>query len=396
MKLSSKTIRTALIGSAAAALFGGVAPAAFAEIGPSYSRPDRVQGPEVYLTAPIPGDALAPGRGVPGAGSADKGAGFLITVEAVTHGKSEVAVNEGLDIRHTDRLGGINPDFPGLVVTADNDLTKPDGGIIPAGTNLAPLFNVAGTDDTPGRGETVWASWHVLESLKPGTKSLTLTSSVTDLNGHTGTTKQKYRVSTVAGKSGQELTPAPASYPAANDRYSRYHMGRGPGVAFSAPENPTAVSTGTLPQPTLKNGSLFFIGLDLIDRYRHGIAVNENADGKGQIVDGTQIAAKGPNRNIPGLEFTFDVDLRQPNGNLVPAGQNLAPLFNTAGSSIGRDGAVHTSLGWTVGGAIPVPNGKDTMTMTAKVTDNKGATTITHQTVDISSAISGQDLTPAP
>ena len=28
-------------------------------------------------------------------------------------------------------------------------------------TNLANLFNIAGTDDIPGPGVTIWAGWHV-------------------------------------------------------------------------------------------------------------------------------------------------------------------------------------------------------------------------------------------
>jgi len=106
--------------------------------------------PDVTLTAAQSGDTLAPGVGRPGMGSPGMGSGFVINVKTRTFGGPGPAVKEGLNIRHTDRLGRVNPDFPGLVVTADSTLTKPDGGLIPAGTNLAPLFNIAGTDDSAG------------------------------------------------------------------------------------------------------------------------------------------------------------------------------------------------------------------------------------------------------
>jgi len=91
----------------------------------------------------------------------------------------------------------------------------------------------------------------------------------------------------------------------------------------------------------------------------------------GLIRDGGQIRVAGPNRNVPGLTFTFDVPLRQPNGNVVPAGQNLAPLFDVAGSVRAKRGdkAVRTTLDWVVGGALVMPAGKTTVAVTARVTD---------------------------
>ncbi len=344
--------------------------------------------PDVTLTAARSGDTLAPGVGRPGVGSPAGGSGFVINVKTRTSGPG-LAVKEGLNIRHTDRLGRVNPDFPGLVVTADSTLTKPDGGLIPAGTNLAPLFNIAGTDDSAGPGVTTWAGWHVLESLAPGTKALTVRASVTDLAGRTGSTVQTYPVSSRAGGSGQALTPPPGTTTTSADH-------RGPQLSLVGPELPTAVAVGTLPKPTLANGTLFFVQLDALDVARHGIAVNENAGGKGVIVDPTQIKAGGANRNAPGLEFTFNAGLRQPNGNLVPAGHNLAPLFNLAGSTTARTGAVRTTFNWVVGGSLVLPAGQHRLTMTARVTDDAGYRTTTSRTVEISPAISGQQLTPQP
>lgn len=352
----------------------------------------RGGGPDVSLTAAVEGDALAPGVGRPGAGSQDGGSGFVINVEAQTHGRTPIAVNEALNIRNTALLGQANPNFPGLVVTVDNDLTTPDGKVIPAGTNLAALFNIAGTDDSRGRGATVWAGWHVLESLAPGTRRLTVTASVTDLAGRTGTERQTYRVSAKAGNSGQALTPAPAPVPAGRD-------GRGPELELSAPQKPTSVAVGTLPQPNATNGTLFFIQVDALDVARHGIGVNESGTGTGTIAAPTVIQPGGSgatNPNVPGLYFSFDAGLRQPNGNVIRAGQNLASLFNLAGSAVGPDGAVRSTFDWVVGGSLVLPPGQRTLRMTATVTDNSGASTTTRQTVGISTVVSGQDLTPQP
>lgn len=380
-----------LAGAAAFTVLVALAPAGVARA----SEPGehgRGGGPDVSLTAAVEGDALAPGIGRPGAGSADGGSGFVINVEAQTHGRTPIAVNEALNIRNTALLGQANPNFPGLNVTVDNDLTTPTGGVIKAGTNLAALFNIAGTDDSRGPGSTVWAGWHVLESLAPGTSALTVTASVTDLAGRTGTERQTYRVSTAAGASGQALTPAPAPVPAPTSA-------RGPELELSAPENPTSVATGTLPQPTLSNGTLFFIQVDALDVAHHGIGVNESGSGTGTIAAPTAIPAGGSgatNPNAPGLSFSFDAGLRQPNGNLIAAGQNLAPLFNLAGSAVGPDGAIRTTFDWVVGGSLVLPAGQRSLTMTATVTDNAGGTSTTRQTVGISPVTSGQDLTPQP
>ena len=351
---------------------------------------DGTGGPSVKLTSAEPGDAVAAGVGTPGAGSPAEGAGFAINVKAITHDGVGVAVNEGLNIRHTDLLAGPNPDYPGLVVTVNNDLTKPDGGIIKAGTNLAPLFNVAGTDDTPGAGVTIWAGWHVLESLAPGTKTLTVTATVTDVAGRRARTSQTYDV-TSAATNGQALTPSPS------DTSTVAMGGAGPELDFVGPDRLTSVARGSMPA-TLKTGTLFFIQLDALDVAHHGIAVNENANGAGQIVDPTQIkaAGPGPNRNVPGLVFTFDAPLQQPNGNVVPAGRNLAPLFNVAGSAVAPNGAVRTTLDWVVGGSLLLPPGQNSLTMTATVTDRAGGTSTITRRVGISPVTSGQDLTPQP
>lgn len=375
--------------------------------------------PKVRIISPGNGDVVAPGEGTPGHGSIN-GSGFALTLKIETHDSVGVRVKEALNIRHTDLLDFPNPDFPGLSVTIDNNLTKPDGGIIPAGTNLASLFNIAGTDDTPGPGVTIWAGWHVLESLAPGTRNITVRVAVTDEARRTGTTVRHFRVSDTTAISGQAFTPPPAAVTG-----DGIDDPTGPVVSINAPLAPTSIALGTLPQPTLANGTLFFIQVDAKDLSRHGIGVSENGarpdvPGTGLIVDPTQIGAHGPNRNYPGLDVTFDVALRQPNGNLIPAGQNLAPLFNIAGSQLARPGqapdsdtssepddnadnrdpgrgvVVNTVADWVIGGSLVLPAGKTTITITAKVTDNTGQTGSSKTTVGVSQATSGQDLTPAP
>lgn len=340
------------------------------------------QGPQVRIVSPSRG-AVAPG-----AGGLD-GAGFVINVEARTRDDVGVAVDESVDIRRVDLLGGPNPSFPGLDVRVDVDLPTPDGDVIPAGTNLAPLFNVAGTDDTPGPGVTVWAGWHVLESLPADVRRLTITAAVRDQAGRVGTDAVTVAVDRSGPASGQALTPPPG--PIGGDgRDDR----DGPRVRLDAPRRRSSVGT---------DPSLFFIQVEALDRARAGIGVSENGPGNGpgqvdafgSILDAAQIAAGGPNRNYPGLVLTFDAALRQPNGNVVPAGQNLAPLFNVAGSQPTRRGVL-TTADWVVGGALELPDGRDTLTVTARVTDAAGRTGSDRSTFDISAVPSGQALTPAP
>lgn len=412
MSRSSRTRRQFALGVSATALLSGLLPVTSAAAHPSSGdERGRGSGPEVHLTSAVPGDTLAPGLARPGL--AGEGSGFALNVEAQTHGGTGIAVNEGLNIRNTNLLGAANPNFPGLTVTVDSALTTPTGGTIAAGTNLASLFNIAGTDDSPGRGVTAWAGWHVLESLAPGVRSLTVTASVTDTAGRTGTDVQTYRVSRSA-TTGQALTPAPGS-PTATAVADRERDGRdgkdeqGPALSFAAPERPSSVATGIVgagatpaerAAASLHDGSLFFIQLDALDVAHHGIAVNEDASGKGPIATpglvplGTGMGAANP--NVPGLDFRFDVALRQPNGNIINAGQNLAALFNVAGSTIGRHGAVRTTLDWVVGGQLVLPAGQDSVLMTARITDTTGHSTTTTRRVGISQIPSGQALTPQP
>ncbi len=356
-------------------------------------------GPTINIVSPSSSAKVARGEGRIGAGSFN-GAGFLLDLEIITHDEINVTTKEGLNIRNTALLGSPNPNMPGLKVFFDCDLVKPDGGIIPKNTNLASLFNIAGTDDTPGDGVTIWAGWHVLESIPENVNQFTISVAVTDRGGRTGFDEMKVNVTTGSkvAASGQALTPMPLPAP--------FTLGDGvddedgPKVTMVAPRVPTSVSTGPLtglPTPP-SNASLFFIQVSALDKERAGIAVNENGEGKpdparGTIVDGTQ-SSIGNNRFAPGLYVTFDVDLLQPNGNIIHAGQNLAPVFNIAGSEVEPSGLVRSTFGWVVGGTLIMPSGKTTVTIKSRVTDNNGKTGSATSVVGISPVVNGQDLTP--
>ncbi len=351
--------------------------------------------PLMRIVSPAAGASVLRGEGLPGAGSFD-GSGFALDLELITRDAVGIAAQEGLDIRDTSLLGQPNPNMPTLVVSFDTDLIKPDGTLIPKGTNLASLFNIAGSDDTAGPGITLWAGWHVLESFPEGTSTVTITASVADSSGRVSTDRMTYKVE-AGHASGQSITPQTAG--AAGDGIDDAD---GPEVTMIAPRPLSNLSTGPLsatPTPP-GNASLMFIQVSALDKTGAGIAVNENGEGKpdadrGTILDGSQIAVQGPNRNLPGLFFSVDVPLRQPNGNLVPAGQNLAPIFNIVGSERDSNG-VRTTAGWVVGGSWIVPAGKTTVTALARWTDNAGRSGSTTSTFAISPVGNGQDLTPSP
>jgi len=359
--------------------------------------------PQVRFTSPLNGARVARGDGLVGAGSTD-GTGFAITLEVFTRDKTGVKLNEATQtpakpgIRHADLLGQQNPEFPGLFVFIDKDLIKPDGGIIPKNTNLGTLFNVAGTDDTPGPGVTVWAGWHVLESFPLGTEDFTITAAVVDEAGRIGFDRIKVSIDP-ALRSGNALTPDPSTFPGHGQVNAN-----GPNVEIIAPRVPTAIALGAQTGlPTAVTGSLNFIQVNILDIAGAGIAVDEVGNtvtqpelGPGSILDPAQLG-KGDNRNFPGLNFTFDVPLQAPTGVLVPAGGNLTPVFNIVGSEVDPlTGAVRVVADWVVGGSLILPPGKNFVTFTATVTDNRGNAGTAKRVFQVSNVLGGQFLTPAP
>ncbi len=365
---------------------------------------DTSAPPVLHIVSPVEGATIMPGGRLGTPTALDfNGTGFAINLEIVTKDTVAIPTKESLNIRNTAALGQPNVNLPGFSASLDVDLIKPDGGTIPKGTNLASLFNIAGTDDTPGPGVTTWVSWHVLESVAAGTSSMTLTTSVKDRAGRVATATRMLKVA--AGPngalSGEALTPAPKSI-----TLGGADTPDGPTVTMIAPRTPTSISpgiqaTGVLPAPPT-SGALFFIQVSALDKSRNGINVAENGAGtfgkidaeRGTIEDKTRSRA-GVNRYVPGLNVTFDVPLLQPNGNVIPAGGNLSPVFNTAGSEIDPSGFVRTTFGWTVGGTLQL-GGKTSVTIKAAVTDAAGKTGSATQVVQISPVENGQLLTPAP
>lgn len=356
--------------------------------------------PVVRITSPFSDAIVTPGEGAFGQTGRINGTGFVIDVECVTRDGVPVRVNEATvspttnGIRRADLLGSPNPNFPGLYVFVDTDLITPDGGVIPKNTNLGALFNVAGTDDTPGPGVTIWAGWHVLESLPPTVNQFTLTVAVVDEARRIGLDRVTVNVNRNGASSGQTLTPDPATFPGGVGTEAPL----GPTVELIAPRVPTSVSS---------NLNLMFIQVAATDRTNAGIAVNEAPTARpGIILDASQIptpanpSVNGTNRNYPGLFLAFDADLRQPDGNVVPAGTNLAALFDIGGSEYTREGQVRTTANWVVGGSLQrggiVLAPGDSLALEARVTDNAGRRTTVRQRVGISPVASAQNLTPAP
>lgn len=359
--------------------------------------------PQVRFTSPLNGALVARGDGLVGAGSTN-GTGFAINLEIVTRDKTGVRLNEATQtpakpgIRHADLLGQLNPEFPGLFVFIDKDLIKPDGGIIAKNTNLGTLFNIAGTDDTPGAGVTAWAGWHVLESFPPGTESFNITAAVVDEAGRIGFDRIRVQVDP-ALRSGNALTPDPSTFPGPGQVNAN-----GPNVEIIAPRVPSAIALGAQAGlPNAATGSLNFIQVNILDIAGAGIAVDEVGAtvtqpelGPGSILDPTQLG-RGHNRNFPGLNFTFDVPLQAPNGVLVPAGGNLTPVFNIVGSEVDPSTrAVRVVADWVVGGSLILPPGKNFVTFSATVTDNRGNAGTAQRVFQVSNVLGGQLLTPAP
>lgn len=366
--------------------------------------PQKGLAPIVKITSPLDGSFIAPGDSSIGSGDPN-GTGFAIVAEIVTRDAVPVSVDEDVNIRHVADLGGINPQFPGLFAFIDEDLITPDGTIIPANTNLGPLFNIAGTDDTPGPGATIWAGWHVLESLRPrNASSFHLTVAVVDDAGRVAFDRVKLNVDESVtdrfGTSGNGLTQNPGEP-------NRVVGGTAPIVQITAPRAPTAVTFGQAPP----NGSLFFIEVDVIDR--EGDVVVDELGGSDGLLDpaNTALAAQFAriddpaagvgnfNRNVPGFDFRFSAPSGAAGG---AADVNVARLFNIAGSEVVmlEDGtpAVRTALNWVVAAPfVGAAHNENFVTLTATVTDangNQGAATTTVQLTD--SAVNGDALTPQP
>jgi hypothetical protein len=177
--------------------------------------------PEVTLIAPRVPTSIA--LGAQGdALNATNGALFFIQVSAVAQGNAEIAVSEnGIRPEVVNPIvgliadgsqiatGGRNRNFPGLELTFSAPIRQANGNIIQAGVNLAPLFNIAGSEiDANGRVR-VTADWVVGTALQlpANENTVTITARVTDTFGRTGVARNIVTIS--PSRSGQDLTPNP-------------------------------------------------------------------------------------------------------------------------------------------------------------------------------------------
>ena len=361
-------------------------------------------GPQVRITSPLDGAFIAPGDSHVGAGDPN-GTGFAIVAEILTRDNNAVSVDEDVNIRNVENLFGFNRQFPGLLVFIDEDLITPDGTIIPANTNLGPLFNIAGADDTPGPGVTIWAGWHVLESIRPRDgHSFNLTVAVVDDAGRVAFDRVTLNVATSVtdrfGTSGNGLTQNPGEA-------NRVVGGTAPIVQIIAPREPSAVTFGQAPP----NGSLAFIQVSIIDK-EGDVVVDELGSSDGLVdptsanlaaqlgrIDDPASGVGNANRNVPGFDFQFSVPSGAAGG---LANVNVGRLFNVAGSEVIllEDGtpAVRTVLNWVVAAPFVGSALNDSfVTFKATVTDANGNQGVATRTFQLTrSAANGQGLTPQP
>ncbi len=360
--------------------------------------------PQVRITSPLDGAFIAPGDSLIGWGDPN-GSGFAIVAEILTREDVGVAVDEDVNIRHVEALSGRNPQFPGLFVFIDEDLITPDGTIIPANVNLGPLFNIAGTDDTPGPGVTTWVGWHVLESIRPREgNTFHVTVAVVDQAERIAFDRVTLHVDELVtgplGTSGNGLTQNPGEP-------NRVAGGTAPIVEIIAPREPSAVTFGEAPP----DGSLHYIQVNIVDR-EGDVVVDELGASDGLLdptsgdlaaqfgrIDDPAAGVGNPNRNVPGFDFRFSVPSGAAGGSV---NVNVARVFNIAGSEVIllEDGtpAVRTVLNWVVGAPfVGAALDQNFVTFTAIVTDANGHQTVAARTFQLTdSAANGDKLTPQP
>ena len=136
------------------------------------------------------------------------GAGIAVDELGDTVTDPELGPGSILDPKQLGK--GDNRNFPGLLFTFDAPLKAPTGVEVPANGNLAPVFNIVGSEVDPETDAVrVVADWVVGGSLivPEGKEFVTFTATVTDNAGNAGTAKRSFRVSDVLG--GQLLTPTP-------------------------------------------------------------------------------------------------------------------------------------------------------------------------------------------
>lgn len=163
---------------------------------------------QLRFVTPPPFSTVASGLAQPGQPS-PRGMFFIITVQAISR-NSTFPVREGATAS-PGSIPGPNPNFPDFVFIFSEDLVTPTGGVIPAGTNLAPLFQFAGAEIPNDGGVAVTFTWLVGGSVNPEVQQLNMAARMKDVSGNT--VDRSLAVLIRGGISGDDLTPNPPPPP---------------------------------------------------------------------------------------------------------------------------------------------------------------------------------------
>jgi hypothetical protein len=160
------------------------------------------------FVTPRPGQRVATGLGKPGqTNPVEIGQGLVVAV-AVTAPIGHLPVVPGL-ITTPTAPPDPNPHFPTFVFTYSLPLITPAGGVIPPDTNLAGLFQMAGSAGGKREGmEETTLVWFVGGSVPTDATRLTMQAEIVDRIGMSSVGRQTLTVEPVP-IAGAEWTAAP-------------------------------------------------------------------------------------------------------------------------------------------------------------------------------------------
>ncbi|MGI6308610.1 MAG: hypothetical protein ACOX1X_08480 [Dethiobacteria bacterium] len=157
-----------------------------------------------FLTPEI-GAAVASGLARPGEPSPE-GQAFIITVRVTSRG--DISVKEGSSFS-PGNIGMPNPSFPDFVFTFNTDFILPDGTVSPPGTNLAALFQFAGSNRVFRETVVTDFMWFVGGSIPPTAQTLTMFADIRNVEGESATGIKTITVDVIPNISGDSLTVNP-------------------------------------------------------------------------------------------------------------------------------------------------------------------------------------------
>lgn len=171
--------------------------------------PDDPTAPLVEFLTPSAFSTVASGLSTPQQPS-PAGMFFIITVRVTARG-APIVVREG-GISSPGSIPGPNPNVPTFNFVFNTDFITPAGGVIPACTNLAPLFQFAGAEILPSGLVAVTLIWFVGGSVPQSVTRLVMGASIVDLAGKRG--QGTLGVFVLPGTTGSQFTPQPPPPPA--------------------------------------------------------------------------------------------------------------------------------------------------------------------------------------